>query len=140
MLKNVNASAGGNYSCRVSTLAVSHTDTVVINISPYFVVEPQDIFVNQGKMVVINCQAEAFPSPTYQIFYQGTLETTMESLTLKVRKLSFGDYICNVTSGDTVITRTRTVHGKKIVIFVKHFTQIRVHVFIYGKKTHLNKN
>ena len=107
-LMNVTASNGGVYTCVVT----SHLVNISIFIAPYFIMDhPQAICLEIDGTAVLTCMAEAFPPPIYHWIYPGMVLRGFE-ITIVASFSNFGNYMCNVTSGDIVISQTTTVHGK----------------------------
>ena len=121
MLRDVNASTGGVYTCVASNSAGNNSADVSVFITPYFITEPQDVGGLNGTMVSLTCLAEAFPSPSYQWFREGG-RSLRDSLNASSDILSFalifedeGRYFCNVSSQDIVLqSRLATLSGKKM--------------------------
>ncbi len=119
LVSNVSASTGGTYTCLVFGFS-SDTRNVSVFISPYFLVEPEDVTVSNGSSIVLPCAAEAFPFAVFQ--WVKVNETVRDSLTtsssgsLLFDPLLFGDegrYFCNVSSGDSSLQSViATVFGK----------------------------
>ena len=106
-LFNVNASTGGEYTCVVSNQAGNDSACTSVFISPYFIVQPESTGGSNGSIVMLMCEAEAFPAPTYQWIHEGEMirsDLRNGSEVLTFDPLQFGDegfYICNVTSGES---------------------------------------
>ena len=120
MLRDVNASTGGVYTCIVSNSCGNNSATVSVFIAPYFLTEPQDEFGLNGSTVTLICLAEAFPSPNYLWFREGGSvrdDLNASSGVLSFDTIEFGDegeYFCNVSSRDSwVQSRMATLFGKK---------------------------
>ncbi|XP_025829144.1 Down syndrome cell adhesion molecule-like protein Dscam2 isoform X2 [Agrilus planipennis] len=56
----------GNYSCVVRNQAgeVSHTQQLVVNVPPRWLVEPADVSVERNHNIALHCQAQGVPTPT----------------------------------------------------------------------------
>jgi len=127
LLTNVNASNGGEYTCVVFGSGTNVSEGVFVFISPYFLVEPENIAGSNGSSAKLLCAAEAFPSPSYQWVKQD--ESIRESLAISssgdllFNPLLFGDegrYICNVSSQESFLaSNVVTVFGK--VTFINQF-------------------
>ncbi len=124
LLSNVDASDGGEYTCVVFGSGSNVSESVSVLISPYFLVEPQDIIGSNGSSVELLCAAEAFPSPSYQWVKQD--ESIRESLTMSssgnliFNPLLFGDegrYFCNVSSHESFLqSDVVTAFGKVYIV------------------------
>ncbi|XP_059351866.1 cell adhesion molecule Dscam2-like isoform X2 [Daphnia carinata] len=63
----------GNYTCSVDNLAItttsaSHTrqhqsQLVLIQVPPFWIVEPRDVSVLAGQPLIVHCQADGYPKP-----------------------------------------------------------------------------
>ncbi len=131
MLGNVDASDGGDYTCVVFNSAGNTSATTSVFILPYFTVQPDDAGITNGSSISLTCQAEAFPFPSYEwIQVRGSIRSDLSvgSEVLVFNPLLFGDegdYVCNVTSAETVISsNTVTLSGKSV--FVVHFNEMEV--------------
>ncbi len=130
MLSNVDASDGGDYTCVVFNSAGNTSATTSVFIMPYFTVQPDDAGSANGSGIILTCQAEAFPSPSYEWIQVGgsiRSDLSVDSEVLVFNTLLFGDegdYVCNVTSAETVISsKTVTLSGKSV--FVVHFNAMK---------------
>ncbi|RWS17533.1 dscam:-like isoform D [Dinothrombium tinctorium] len=63
--QRVSTRHNGNYTCIVSNdvASVSHSATLLVDVAPYWKVEPSDAAVVAGSSVMIDCLAEGFPPP-----------------------------------------------------------------------------
>ena len=120
MLRDVNASTGGAYTCVASNSAGNDSADVSVFIAPYFIMEPQDVGGLNGDTVSLTCLAEAFPSPSYQWFREE--RSLREDLNASLEMLSFdplvfgdeGEFFCNVSSQDRLVqSLSATLSGKK---------------------------
>ena len=126
--QNVTAADGGAYTCMVSNVAGMDTAVVLVFISPYFITQPQDVGAIDGATVTLTCEAEGFPSPTYQwsgtnAIRAGILGQT--STTLTFDPLVFGDegdYFCTAMSfiGDPAQSEIATLTSKEEMNFVPY--------------------
>ena len=115
----MNASTGGMYTCVVTNAAGNDSDSTFLFADPYFITEPSDELAANGSTVILQCVAEAFPSPTYQWAradgapIRDELRTNMSNLIFSpVLFGEEGDYYCNISSLGTVYqSRTATVNG-----------------------------
>ncbi len=120
ILTNVMATDGGVYTCEVNNTAGTSSDITSVSISPYFTSQPQAMGGNNGTMVTLTCEAEAFPAPTYQWSRVdgGTIRTEVmgqDSTVLVFDPLLFGDegdYFCTaISNGDEAQSENVTVTG-----------------------------
>ena len=120
MLRDVNASTGGVYTCVASNSAGNNSADMSVFIAPYFITEPKDVGGLNGTMASLTCLAETFPSPSYQWFREG--RSLREGLSASFEMLSFdplvfgdeGEYFCNVSSQDRLVqSLSATLSGKK---------------------------
>ena len=121
---DVDASAGGVYTCVVTNAAGSDADSTFLFIASYFVVEPINQEVANGSLVTLTCIAEAFPSPNYLWARTDTMPIREELIT-NTSSLIFdpvlfgdeGDYYCNATSREEVAkTQDATLTGNNYCI------------------------
>ncbi|KAI3357882.1 hypothetical protein L3Q82_016260, partial [Scortum barcoo] len=56
----------GEYECRAVNIhgSTTHSFTVTVEASPYWVKEPQNLLYSPGETVRLDCQAEGIPTPT----------------------------------------------------------------------------
>lgn len=109
---NITGSEGGGvYTCVVSNDAGSDMDSFTVNIFPEFT-QP---LVGYNAEVLTNrtleCNATAFPAPTYQWYKVGgelgDSVSGAETVVLSFDPVQYGDegdYYCQVTSGNNTIT------------------------------------
>ena len=125
VLPNVTTADGGEYRCVVSNAAGTSKATTSIFISPYFTTQPQDTAGMNGSTVTLICEAEAFPSPTYQWSRVDGMTirnavTGENSSVLMFSSLEFGDeglYHCSATSKGMVIqSQFATLSGKALFL------------------------
>ncbi|XP_022918386.1 cell adhesion molecule Dscam2 isoform X1 [Onthophagus taurus] len=66
LIESLSPHHNGNYSCMVRNQAaeVSHTQQLVVNVPPRWLVEPVDISVERNRHVALHCQAQGVPTPT----------------------------------------------------------------------------
>ncbi|XP_057660096.1 cell adhesion molecule Dscam2 isoform X2 [Diorhabda carinulata] len=66
VIESLSPDHNGNYSCVVRNLAaeVSHTQQLVVNVPPRWLVEPVDVSVERNRHVALHCQAQGVPTPT----------------------------------------------------------------------------
>ena len=108
-LTNVDASTGGMYTCVVTNVAGSDFASIFLFITPYFITEPVNEETSDGSSVILECFAEAFPSPEY-LWARTDGAPIRGELMINSANLNFdpvlfgdeGDYYCNVTSRDEV--------------------------------------
>ncbi len=120
-LTNVTAANGGAYTCVITNAGGNNTATTSVFISPYFISQPQATGGVNNTMVILTCEAEAFPGPMYQWFrvdgeMLGNAVTGQASAVLEFSPLQFGnegDYFCNATSnGITIQSDSATLSSK----------------------------
>ncbi len=118
-LPNINASHGSMYTCIVSNVAGSDSDSVIVSIAPYFIVLPQETKGTNGSGVVLICEAEAFPELQYQwrrLDKMIRIDINVTSSRLRFDPFHFGDegmYVCEVTSnGLNIISDDVTITNK----------------------------
>ena len=113
-LTNVDAMDGGLYTCVVTNAAGNDSSDITLNISPYFIVQPNDILTNNGDSQTLTCGAEGFPDPVYQWFRNDNQMvrsnlTGDNSSTLLFDPVFFGDesdYYCTATSNGISVNST----------------------------------
>ena len=120
-LTTVNATDGGLYTCAVTNAAGNDSSDITLNISPYFIVQPNDTLTNNGDSLTLTCGAEGFPDPVYQ-WFRNDNEMVRSNLTgdnssmLLFDPVLFGDegdYYCTATSnGISVNSTTATLTGE----------------------------
>ncbi|KAK7792151.1 hypothetical protein R5R35_000418 [Gryllus longicercus] len=66
LIESLSPEHNGNYSCVARNLAaeVSHTQQLMVNVPPRWVVEPSDVAVERNRHVMLHCQAQGVPEPT----------------------------------------------------------------------------
>ena len=100
---------GGVYTCIVINKAGYGTSsvTLALYVSPVIILDPEDQFVEYGDSVNITCEAESYPSPTYQwekmdritaIFEELEGETDRTIVFPSVKFEDYGRYRCVVTT------------------------------------------
>ena len=120
-LFNVNVLTGGEYTCVVYNSAGNDSDNSLVYIFPYIVTEPEDMDSSNGSVVILTCEAEAFPTPIYQWIRDEDMIRTdgldVDSEMLEFSSVQFGDegiYFCNVSSVESEISSSKvTLRGKK---------------------------
>ena len=120
-LFNVNVLTGGEYTCVVYNSAGNDYDNSLVYIFPYIVTEPENVDSSNGSVVILTCEAEAFPTPTYQWIRDEVMIRTngldVDSEMLEFSPVQFGDegiYFCNVSSGESELLSSKvTLRGKK---------------------------
>ena len=124
ILTNVTAMDGGLYTCVVTNAAGNDSSDITLNISPYFIVQPNDTLTNNGDSQTLTCEAEGFPDPVYQ-WFRNDNEMVRSNLTaVNSSMLLFdpvffgdeGDYYCSATSnGISVNSTTATITGEGFI-------------------------
>ncbi|XP_076350077.1 cell adhesion molecule Dscam1-like isoform X2 [Tachypleus tridentatus] len=108
----------GNYTCVASNsvATVQYTATMVVNVPPFWKIQPTDQSAVKGETVTIDCQAGGFPSP--QIRWKkkqgtsGSFRTVisnphiqiLENGSLVLREVAVGDsgsFMCQANNGIT---------------------------------------
>ena len=98
---DIDASSGGNYTCRVSNAAGNDSTSTMLYVAPYVVtpLEEQTLTTN-GSSVNISCDADGFPRPTVSWVDMTNAEVVNMSL-LEFSPVMFGDeglYRCVATA------------------------------------------
>ena len=101
--------------------AGNDSDNSLVYIFPYIVTEPEDVDSSNGSVVIFTCEAESFPTPTYQWIRDEDMIRTdgldVDSEMLEFSPIQFEDegiYFCNVSSGESEISSSKvTLRGKK---------------------------
>ena len=62
----IDATDGGNYTCTVSNAAGNDSNTTTLFVNPLITLNPMDVNTTNGSMVMLMCDAEAFPEPDFQ--------------------------------------------------------------------------
>ena len=65
-IADIRTGNGGNYTCVVSNAAGSDSATAILYVAPTIVTQPMDILTRNRTEVNFTCEAEGFPTPTYQ--------------------------------------------------------------------------
>lgn len=103
---------GGVYTCVVSNLAGFGNASTTVFVSLRFVLHPNDTEADVGDSVVLTCEAQSFPNPTYEwirlddVSIRGNL-SGINSSRLVFDNVLFGDegdYSCLATSAGDNIT------------------------------------
>ena len=129
-ISNVTASDGGEYTCTVSNLAGNASNSSTLYVSPYIVTNPVQILlaINDTTMEVLECVAEAFPSPTYtwrKLTGPGSPMVVVQDSGLGTLMLSsigefegYGTYICAASSNGLMVNSSvSTVHSEFVDSF-----------------------
>ena len=116
-LTDVNATDGGLYTCVVTNAAGNDSSDITLNISPYFILQPNDTLTNNGDSLTLSCGAEGFPDPVYQ-WFRNDNEMIRSNLTgvnsnmLLFEPVLFGDeggYYCTATSNGIAVNSTTAI-------------------------------
>ena len=70
------AANGGSYTCTAENEGGSANASVVVYVTPYFTIEPSDIYTTNGSIEIATCRAEAFPPP--ELWWVATNATDIE--------------------------------------------------------------
>lgn len=120
LLPNLLASNGGLYTCVVTNEAGSDEFSSFLYISPYFTTQPTDTLTSIGASIALVCEAEAFPSPSYQWLRMDgqpiQAEIVNDTNMLVIPSVMFGDegdYYCNASSlNDVIRSQDATITSK----------------------------
>ncbi|XP_029995279.1 neural cell adhesion molecule L1.1-like isoform X3 [Sphaeramia orbicularis] len=110
----------GEYECRAfnSHGSTSHSFSVSVEASPYWVKEPQNLLYSPGETVRLDCQAEGIPTPTVTWSMNGQPITEVDDEprrsvsggVLRLMDVEFGDtavYQCEATNKHgSILTNT----------------------------------
>uniref|UniRef100_A0A673A3D7 Uncharacterized protein n=1 Tax=Sphaeramia orbicularis TaxID=375764 RepID=A0A673A3D7_9TELE len=107
----------GEYECRAfnSHGSTSHSFSVSVEASPYWVKEPQNLLYSPGETVRLDCQAEGIPTPTVTWSMNGqpitgTPRRSVSGGVLRLMDVEFGDtavYQCEATNKHgSILTNT----------------------------------
>ena len=117
-LTNITLDDGGEYTCSVTNSAGTSEASTFVFISPFITEHPSDIETTNGTNVSFQCQAEAFPDPTYQWTYSNGSEissnliTGVDTDTLEFQPAEFGTegiYVCTATANGVTTTSDTAV-------------------------------
>ena len=117
-LTDITLEDGAEYECEVRNLAGPFTTTTFLLINPEITQHPSDINTNNGTEVMLVCQAEAFPDPTYEWTYSDGSTIALDSIegidTNALRFLpavfgSEGSYVCTATANNDTATSDMAV-------------------------------
>ncbi|KAL1130463.1 hypothetical protein AAG570_011711 [Ranatra chinensis] len=66
LIESLSPEHNGNYSCVARNPAAEavHTQRLVVNVPPRWLVEPTDVSVERNRHVILNCQAQGVPQPS----------------------------------------------------------------------------
>ncbi|XP_073976308.1 Down syndrome cell adhesion molecule 2 isoform X2 [Rhodnius prolixus] len=66
LIESLSPEHNGNYSCvaRNPAAEVIHTQRLVVNVPPRWIVEPSDTNVERNRNALLHCQAQGVPTPT----------------------------------------------------------------------------
>ena len=111
---------GNEYACVVSNAAGSESISTFLFVSPEIMLNPTDVNTTNDSIVIIMCDAEAFPLPEFQwVHIDSDIGSNIEGADtsmLVFNPVLFGDegdYFCNATSnGISVSSESATIIGK----------------------------
>jgi len=111
---------GGVYTCLVSNDAGVEAVSTTVYISIRFITQPNDTLASVRESIVLFCEAESFPDPTYDWFkFSSNIAQLVvrNSSQLSFNSVQFGDegqYFCLATSRSnfTLASRTATLTGE----------------------------
>ena len=126
-INNISASNGGEYTCSVSNLAGNASNSSTLYVSPYIVTHPvEKLTVINGTVNVLECVAEAFPSPTYtwtkltgpdfpMVVVQESASGTL-LFSPEIKFSDYGTYVCTASSNGLMVNSSvSTVYGKVFI-------------------------
>ena len=114
-INNISASNGGEYTCTVSNLAGNASSSSTLYVSPYIVTNPVQILTatNGTTMRVVECEAAAFPFPTYtwtKLTGPGSPMVIVDESNSGIVVFSpeimfndYGTYVCTVSSNGLMV-------------------------------------
>ena len=121
-VSNVSASDGGQYTCVVSNAAGNSSNSTTLFVSPYIVTDPTfRLLSSNGSQQELECEAEAFPEPTYawtKLTGPNSPMVVFKSNSSGVLMLQTvfgteGAYVCTASSrGLSVNSSQSTVYGE----------------------------
>ena len=112
-LTNITLEDGAEYECEVRNFAGPFRTTTFVFINPQITQHPSDVTGTNGAVVMLVCQAEAFPDPTYEWTYSDGSTITLDSvegidtdtlLFLPALFGSEGSYVCMATANNVNAT------------------------------------
>ncbi|XP_067138856.1 cell adhesion molecule Dscam1-like [Centruroides vittatus] len=118
VFNSVGRSHNGNYTCVASNEAgtTNYTAAMVVNVPPRWKIEPTDMSVVVGDLVIFDCQAEGYPPPlirwkkaideTSKRNFKSIISNyhiqTLENGSLSINNVEIkdsGQYLCEITNG-----------------------------------------
>ena len=123
VLESIVGDDGGEYTCIAINEAGFDNDTVTLYIFPNITIQPVNQYVQPGDTVSLYCEADSFPSPTYQWerrnesgnFVAISGETSTNLTIVNIQHGAFGDYRCVATTAiidETATSNTAVIAGK----------------------------
>ena len=121
----VTANDAGNYTCKASNVfgTDAYVSEVLVKQTPRFIIEPEDLFVNEKMDLKLECKASGSPLPSISWFKHAkpnryvTSGSTLELF--NIQPLSAGFYECVADNGvDKPLTKVFriSIHGNNIYI------------------------
>ena len=135
VLESIVGDDGGEYTCIAINEAGFDNDTVTLFISPSITRQPLNQYVQSGDTVTLYCEADSFPSPTYQWLkkivknemFQSIVGAVSPNYTIQnVIYEDFGYYECKVTT--PIINKV--AYSDAIAIFGKYTNYFQIIIFL----------
>ncbi len=111
----INATAGGQYTCVVSNGAGDGSETTNVFVRPMITHSPYSKETTNGLMVMLMCEAQAFPKPQYEWIHStegGDAVVSIGSNLLVLCPMLFGDegeYYCRAMSSNITVESDRAI-------------------------------
>lgn len=117
-LVNITVDDGDEYLCVVANAAGSFNTTTFVFVNPSITEHPVDATATNGANATLECQAEAFPDPSYEWTYSngssielssvvGTSSSTLQFLPAEFG--SEGSYMCVASANNATATSDAAV-------------------------------
>jgi hypothetical protein len=117
-LTNIALEDGTEYTCGVRNIGQRFDASTFVLINLVVTVHPTNFATTNGTNAMLECEAEAFPSPTYQWTYSNGSEITLNSVTgVETTTLQFlpavfgseGEYVCTATANNVTATSDEAI-------------------------------